>query len=194
MSRAVQKPYAVGIARREQILDAALELFGQQGYRGASIRDVAAEVGLSLAGVLHYFKSKEELLAAVLKHRDDADIPWFYERWEATGNFGVAIRELVRRNLAKPGVMRLFVTLSTESTDPNHPAHVFFRDRYRHSRMIFAEAVGKAAERGELLPGVTGPLLIAVLDGLQVQWLLDPEFDLIAEFEHYLRSITPPPT
>lgn len=194
MSRAVQKPYAVGIARREQILDAALELFGQQGYRGASIRDVAAEVGLSLAGVLHYFKSKEELLAAVLKHRDDADIPWFYERWEATGNFGTAIRELMRRNLAKPGVMRLFVTLSTESTDPNHPAHEFFRDRYRHSRMIFAEAVEKAAERGELLPGVTGPLLIAVLDGLQVQWLLDPEFDLIAEFEHYLRSITPPPT
>lgn len=151
-------------------------------------------MGLSLAGVLHYFKSKEELLAAVLKHRDDADIPWFYEQWDATGSFAESLRQLVLRNLANPGVMRLFVTLSIESTDPGHPAHEFFRDRYRHSRMIFTEAVERAIERGELRPGSTGPLLIAVLDGLQVRWLLDPEFDLLAEFEHYLDSITLPVT
>ncbi|MEV0589047.1 TetR/AcrR family transcriptional regulator [Nonomuraea sp. NPDC050310] len=186
-----KKPYAVGIARRAQILDAARDLFSVRGYRGASMRDLAAQVGLSLAGVLHYFPSKEDLLAAVLQQRDDVDIPWFEERWAELGSFRRAIRELQLRNMSEPGVLRLFVTLSAEATDAEHPAHDFFRKRYRTSRALFAATLAKAQERGEIGPHASGPLLIAVLDGLQVQWLLEPEFDLLGQLDAYLDSITP---
>ncbi|MFD9940665.1 TetR/AcrR family transcriptional regulator [Nonomuraea sp. NPDC059023] len=185
-----KRRYAVGVARREQILEAAREVFSVRGYRGGSMRDVAARVGLSLAGVLHYFPSKEDLLAEVLQQRDDIDIPWFEEKWAELGSFRLAVRELQVRNMGRAGVMRLFVTLSAEAADAQHPAHDFFAKRYRTSRELFSATLAKARERGEVVEGASGPLLIAVLDGLQVQWLLEPDFDLLTALDAYLDSIT----
>ncbi|HWE66888.1 MAG TPA: TetR/AcrR family transcriptional regulator [Acidimicrobiales bacterium] len=191
MKQAVRKPYAIGVKRREQILEAALELFSVQGYRGAPMADIAAKVGLTLAGVLHYFKSKEELLAAVLERRDDLDQPWFENKWAETGSFRRAVHELVARSMSSPHVLQLFVTLSAESTDPTHPSHHYFQERYRTSRELFARTLDQAKERGEVNANVSGPILIAVLDGLQVQWLLEPGFDFLGELDRYLDSITP---
>ncbi|MET9338505.1 helix-turn-helix domain-containing protein [Nonomuraea sp. NPDC003804] len=188
---AARKLSTVGAARREQILDAARDLFSIKGYRGASLRDVAAQVGLTPAGVLHYFPSKEALLAAVLQQRDDTDIPWFETTWAQAGSFREATRELMARNMAAAGVMRLFVTLSAEAVDPRHPAHEFFRHRYRTSRELFSSTLDKAKSRGEVSDTAMGPVLIAVLDGLQTQWLLEPDFDLLASLDDYLDTIAP---
>ncbi|WP_157251291.1 TetR/AcrR family transcriptional regulator [Nonomuraea typhae] len=185
-----RRPYAVGIARRTQILQAARDLFSVRGYRGASMRDVAAEVGLTLAGVLHYFPSKEDLLAEVLQQRTDVDVPWFEAKWEEVGSFRLAVRELMVRNMAEPGVMRLFTTLSAEATDPGHPAHDFFVKRYRTSRQLFSATLAKARATGEITRPVGGPVLIAVLDGLQIQWLIENDFDLLGALDAYLDSIT----
>jgi len=65
---------ARGLARQDQILDAAFDLFANNGVRQTTIAAVADRVGLSEAGVLHHFTSKEELLLAVL-HRVDASFP-----------------------------------------------------------------------------------------------------------------------
>lgn len=184
-----KKPYAVGIARRQQILEAAGELFSVRGYRGASMRDVAAQVNLTLAGVLHYFPSKEDLLESVLQQRTDTSVPWFEQRWEETGSFRQAMMELAARNMADPGMVRLFVTLSAEATDPSHPAHDFFVKRYRTSRELFSRTIERAQARGEVNSRASGPQLIAVLDGLQVQWLLEPSFDLAGELSRYLDTI-----
>jgi AcrR family transcriptional regulator len=189
MKQAVRKPYAVGVKRREQILEAALELFSVQGYRGAPMSDIAAKVGLTLAGVLHYFPSKEALLAAVLQLRDDRLTPWFESKWAETGSFCQAVHELMFRSMSSPHELQLFVTLSAESTDPGHPSHAYFQERYRTSRKIFSRALAQAIEQGEIDPRASGPLLIAVLDGLQVQWLLEPTFDLLGELDRYLESI-----
>ncbi|MEU7894052.1 hypothetical protein AB0B45_14440 [Nonomuraea sp. NPDC049152] len=53
---------------------------------------LAAQVGLILVGVLHYFPSKENLLSSVLQQRDDIDIPWFEEKWAEVGSFRGAMR------------------------------------------------------------------------------------------------------
>jgi AcrR family transcriptional regulator len=55
--------------RREQILDAALRIFAQKGFVGASIRDIAKEVGVTEGLLYHYFESKEQLLNACWKER-----------------------------------------------------------------------------------------------------------------------------
>jgi len=187
-----KRQYAVGVARSQQILETARELFGLHGYRGASMRDIATKVGLSLPGLLHYFPSKEALLEAVLQERDDVDVPWFEETWLEIGSFRQAVRELVRRNMSAPGVLRLFVTLSAEATDPSHPAHTYFQERYRDSREIFARTLALAQERGEISAHAQGTVLIAVMDGLQIQWLLDSDFDMLGELDRYLETITVP--
>ncbi len=54
--------------RRLQILDAALEVFAARGFKSASIKDIAEAAGISQGLMYHYFKSKEDLLAATIKH------------------------------------------------------------------------------------------------------------------------------
>jgi AcrR family transcriptional regulator len=188
--QAVRKPYAVGIKRREEILDAAQELFSVQGFRGAALADIAAEVGLTLAGVLHYFPSKEDLLAAVLKRRDDSFAPSYERTLADTGSFCQAVHEVMAQIVASPDTLRLFITLAAESTDPEHPSHAYFRARYRVSQKHFTSLLAQAQESGEIDPLASGPVLIAVLDGLQLQWLHNPEFDILGELDRYLASIS----
>ncbi|MBS1674133.1 MAG: helix-turn-helix transcriptional regulator, partial [Actinobacteria bacterium] len=65
--------YAKGVVKREEILAAALEIVGRLGYRNASVREIADAVGLSPAGLLHYFGTKEELFVEILRARDALD-------------------------------------------------------------------------------------------------------------------------
>lgn len=170
--------YAKSAATRTAILDAALEVFAQSGYRAGSLREVAERVGMSEAGLLHHFRSKSALLMAVLDHRDDLarrlvdfDVPDGVE----------ALRGLVtlaRYNASIPGVVELYCTLSAEATSPTHPAHAYFVRRYEEVRASLTTSFERVAAVGRLTPGVdpgrAAVATIALMDGLQVQWLLDP--------------------
>lgn len=52
---------------RAAILEAALQMFSRQGFRGTSIRDVAARAGVSTGSVYHHFRDKEALLSTLLE-------------------------------------------------------------------------------------------------------------------------------
>jgi AcrR family transcriptional regulator len=54
--------------RLSEILDHATEVFCEKGYEGASMRDLSRATGMSLAGLYHYFQSKERLLYLIQKH------------------------------------------------------------------------------------------------------------------------------
>ena len=66
-------PYAKGIAKRQEILRVALDVIAAQGINGTSIKELAAAVDLSQAGLLHYFNSKEDLFLQILRARDEAE-------------------------------------------------------------------------------------------------------------------------
>jgi AcrR family transcriptional regulator len=176
--------------RRAEILTAARDVFAERGYRGASLAAVAERVGLTQQGVLHYFPSKDALLIEVLRQRDQdkSTVPH-----EPAGLHDV--ERLVAFNATQPGIVQSFTVLSAESVTDNHPAKPFFVERYRGVRARIAEAIRD--ELGDELPaGVTAEgaasLLIAVMDGLQVQWLLSPdELDmarLVGQFVALLRG------
>ena len=57
--------YAKGIARRQEILDRAIEVFAERGSKRTSLRAIASEVGVTHAALTHYFGSLDELLVAV---------------------------------------------------------------------------------------------------------------------------------
>jgi len=128
-------PYAKGVAKREEILRAALEVIARHGYRKTSTRELAAAVGLSEAGLLHYFGSKEKLFEAVLRARDEADV----ERFEQSELIGKLIA-IIRHNRDVPGLVQLYSTFSAEAGDPQHPAHDYFVDRYARLRDSLAES------------------------------------------------------
>jgi AcrR family transcriptional regulator len=170
--RAARGPYAKGIAKREEILDIALELFARKGYDRVSVREIAREAGLSQAGLLHHFSTKEELFLEVLRQRDDRDGPKHVHSVER-------LIAAVERNAGEPGLVRLFVSMSAESTEDDSVARGFFENRYHWLREEIAASVRQHQEQGELSPEINpddvASLLIAVADGLQLQWLLEPE-------------------
>lgn len=170
--------YAKGIAKREEILTVALDVIARHGYRGASVREIADAVGLSQAGLLHYFDSRDELLTAVLTKRDEVDAPA-----PAEEPFEALLR-IVAHNAEVPGLVQLYAQLSIEATDPAHPAHEYFVARYERLRSMFADGIRQAqaagAMRADADPETTATAIVAAADGLQAQFLLDPSIDMAA--------------
>lgn len=168
-------PYRKTAERRREILDAALAVFGRSGYRAGSIREIAEAVGMSQAGLLHHFENKDALLTAVLRHRDDLSKP-HYPR-EGSIQTLLATVAVARFNMSHRGVVELYCVLSAEATAPDHPAHRYFADRYAWLRSIMLDAFEQMARSGQLRAGVDPVVAarstLAVMDGLQVQWLLD---------------------
>jgi AcrR family transcriptional regulator len=167
-------------ASREKIIREATRLFGQSGFRGAKLSEIAAAAGLTEPGLLHHFPSKEHLLMGVLEERDRLDDLWVQETMEMNGGRLLETSsELVRHNEGVPGLVQLFTILAAESVSPEHPAHDYFVGRYRISRARFSEAVRDAQERGEVRADIEAEelviLIYALMDGLQLQWLLEPE-------------------
>src|SRR5690242_8178354 len=59
--------------RRVAILDMAMTIISEAGYRGLSLREVARRCGMSAPGVMHHFPDMPTLLHALLEHRDESD-------------------------------------------------------------------------------------------------------------------------
>ncbi|GAB2990803.1 TetR/AcrR family transcriptional regulator [Actinotalea caeni] len=191
-------PYRKSRLVRRRILDAALEVFAQSGYRTGSVREIAARVGMSEAGLLHHFPSKSALLAAVLAHRDALAA----ERVDRDTDDGlVALARLVglaRADADRPRVVELYCVISAEATAPDHPAHAFFVDRYARLRARIADSFERVRAAGQLRDGVdpqrAAAQMMAVWDGLQLQWLLDrSSVDVAAELaDHVQRHLRVP--
>ena len=165
---------------RAKIIHSATESFAQNGFRGAKMADIARDANLTGPGLLHHFPSKTHLLMEVLKERDRIDGQRMQAFLEKNGDhFLDALIELVEHNQTVPGLVQLFNLLVAESISPDHPAHEFFIERYQRGREHWLQAIMQGQQSGEVrsdLPAETlATLLFAMMDGLQVQWLLAPE-------------------
>lgn len=197
MTRAPGRPQgrAGHEGRRTAILKAALEVFAERGYQGATIAIVAERVGLSQQGVLHYFPNKQDLLANVLALRDQNDLDVLLATAQGSATTLEFLADLVERNAERPGIVQSFTVLAAESVTQDHPARDYFIDRYAQIRRMLTTLLERDLD-GDPPRGVShreaATLLIAVLDGLQQQWLLAPEeVDMPALLRTFLRLIRP---
>jgi AcrR family transcriptional regulator len=170
-------PYSKGVARRAQILKAALDAYATSGPQGPSLKSIAATVELTEAGVLHYFDSKEDLLVAILQARDAE----YVRTYDLTSMDGVW--ESMTHTTETPGLAKLFVDMTAASASPDHPAHEFMKQRARTV--------------AELIEGVLGHgnswqarVLLAAAEGLQIQWLRDPSIDIVADLQRLWKTLT----
>ena len=163
-----------GAAKREAILDAALAVFGEVGLHGASLREIAGRVGVSHQSLMHYFPTKNELLMAVLRRRDER----LRRHFDDAG--GMSLGELIslaEDNRDMPGVIELYNMASAEATNSEHPAHAYYAEFYESIIDSNARYLRRAADRGLLREGWTpesaARAILGMMDGLQLQWLYD---------------------
>jgi AcrR family transcriptional regulator len=188
--------YAKGRERRDAILAAANEVFAMRGFRGASLATIAKRVGMSEPGLLHHFSSKEELLLELLKLRDQHDDERIAQARATHARALDVLLELCRQNEERPGIVRLFTILAAESVDGDHPAHDWFLARYRDRRRTLVQRLTEEQREGrvdaDLDAETVASQILAMFDGLQIQWLLDPDgVDMVAVFEDFLARLRP---
>jgi len=180
-----RRPRAATATRQEEILKAAMQVFGSKGYRQGSLAEVAELSGMTHAGVLHHFGSKDQLLTEVLKFRDRVDVQHLQGQHIPDGID--LFRHLVKTaalNAQRRGIVQAYAVLAGEAVTDDHPASDFVTQRFAGLRSDIANALRVVMdERGvtdgpdpELVAGA----IIGVMDGVQTQWLLDPdEVDLV---------------
>lgn len=186
--------YAKGRAKRDEIVDVALDLFTRKGYDRTSVREIARLTQLSQAGLLHHFRTKEELFVEVLRRRDDRNERQYDENQGHPVSLAGLV-QIVRHNAQEPGLVRLYVTMSAESTATDSPARDFFEHRYERLLTDLAENLRSRKLAGEIAndldEAAVASLLVAAADGLQVQWLLDPDaFDMGERLELLSRILS----
>ena len=185
-------------ASKEKIILAATKFFAEKGYRGATLADIAQAANLSEAGLIHHFPSKSHLLMAVLTERDRIDRDRFDPRKPGSqGEILSSFKELIKHNETVPGLVQLFTTLVAESIYEQHPGHEFFIRRYQTTRNEAIEGIYAGQADGSIRTDISAEHLIimlyAMMDGLQIQWLLEPEtIDMTAIFTDFVHLLETP--
>ncbi|MBD5785348.1 TetR/AcrR family transcriptional regulator [Cellulosimicrobium terreum] len=202
--RRARRPRAATLARREEILRAAMRVFGSKGYHQGSLAEVAEQVGITHAGVLHHFGSKDRLLTEVLEFRDRVDVEHLEGQHIPDGLD--LFRHLVKTaaiNAERPGIVQAYTVIAGEAVTDGHPASAWVTERFTGLRgdistalrevVTEREAAGDTETDYELSDealDLAASTIIGAMDGLQIQWLLDPDaVDLAAATAFAIEAI-----
>ncbi|MFE3290399.1 TetR/AcrR family transcriptional regulator [Rhodococcus sp. NPDC059234] len=183
-----------GKLSRARILEIALDHFAIHGYRGSSLARIAAEVGISQAGLLHHFPNKAALLQAVLVQRDVRDLeeaetdPERLTDMDLDEVLAFLVR-IVRHNAENRNLVQLAHLTAAEAAGADHPAHAWVVGRLEFLRSMVEAAVTRSIDAGTVRADVDARtvtnLVIAASEGLENQWLLDGGVDIVGSFASF---------
>jgi AcrR family transcriptional regulator len=188
-----QRRYATLLAkgedRRQRILAAAQSLLTRNGSRGTTLGQIARAAGVTPAGLLHHFASKEQLLHAVLDARDADDLA----NVDISGDVVEQLEKVTERFRRAPEMIGMFTVLLMENLNPESALHGRFLNRYRDSVEIIAGVIRRGQREGryrsDLDPAVKAVEIYAFLTGMETSWLLDPSIPLVEVFHEYTSSL-----
>ncbi len=182
-------PNASTPARRAQIVRAALESFARHGFERASLRDIAARAGVTHAALLHHFSGKDELLLAALAQREDEERATAERILAAGGSAAGVLGAVLREEFKDQKYQRSWLALAVAATDPDHPAHDFFVGRRARMRTSLNDGrMGTAPVTAD--DKVT--LVLAMMDGVRLQALMEPDRDALGVLEVFMRALITP--
>lgn len=187
-------------ARRLAIAEAIFEVIGSRGLEAVSLRDVAAQAGVSMGAVQHYFASKDEMLLFALGHMRDRALARMQRELAATSE--PTARETIRAAamvmlpVGEQGRQEAIVAGAFYSVATVRPAYaVSLREGYQRLLSVSRQILAAAAQAGELAPGIdtdreaamlffmiqglVGPVLIGILSPADALGLLDHQLDRI---------------
>ncbi|WP_106815138.1 glycoside hydrolase family 3 N-terminal domain-containing protein [Microbacterium timonense] len=188
--KAARRTYAQGRESQELILETALEIIEKKGFGATSLRDIAEAVGMTQAGLLHHFGTKENLLVEVLRQRDIVN----RRILAAQGGDDPMTIRVARHNETVPAVVHLYVNLAAAAADPDHPAHEFFLRRENEVLASMRRDIEARQQAGtfpsDLDPSATARVFLALSDGLQAQRGINPEVGLADTIEWLWKQLT----
>ncbi|TWH24070.1 TetR family transcriptional regulator [Rhodococcus rhodochrous J45] len=187
--RAYDTLLARGEDRRELILSVAQRFLARNGWRSTSLAQIAREAGLTPAGLLHHFESKDQLLHAVLDARDNDD----NARVDRTGDLVEQLRKLPKRFEESPELVGMYAVLLIENLEPDAPLHDRLLGRYQAALDAVEAGIRRGQHAGryrtDVDPAVKAVEIVAFLNGMETSWLLDRSLPLTAIFEDYIQSL-----
>jgi AcrR family transcriptional regulator len=168
--------------RRTQLREAALQVFARKGYRNAVVEDVAAEAGVAKGTVYTYFDRKEELLGAVfeghleeLRARQDEILESDRLPLEKIRALHHGFADLLGEDDA---FARVLLDIWTAGMQDPERFGIDFKTLYAEYRALVRQLLEEAEARGDIrtdLPHLTPAVLIGAIEGVLLQWVLDPE-------------------
>ena len=174
-------------SRPEEILDAALHVFGEQGFARTRLEDVAKRAGVSKGTLYLYFKSKEDLFREMARSCMSASLA---EGEEFVRTFQGSTRDLleqfIRRYWAKmndPVNLRLVRVVHLELTNFPELARFYFQEVITQMRSLIQSIIQLGIERGEFRP-VNSGFAARALQILCAQ---------LAQYQHHFRAYDPNP-
>ncbi|GLP74450.1 TetR family transcriptional regulator [Mycobacterium antarcticum] len=187
------RPYATLLAkgddRKVRILEVAERLLARNGWRNTSLAQIARDAGVSPAGLLHHYESKEALLNAVLDARDDDDD----QHADRTGDLVTEICKVAERFDRAPELVGTFTVLLIENIQPDAPLHDRLVRRQQAAVDIVAELIGRAQRAGvyrpDFDPAIKSVEILAFVNGMETAWLLDPSIPLVDVFKGYAETL-----
>lgn len=186
-------PYASTPARRAQIVRAAAASFAEHGYERASLRDIAARAEVTHAALLRHFAGKDELLLAALAQRDADDEELARRIMQAKVPAEQVLSGVLREEFAHPDHVRNWLAITVAATNPDHPAHDFFMARRERMRAHFTSGrLATSRDSEELTADEKVTMVMAMMDGLRIQALLDPGRETLPLLETFMRLIATP--
>jgi AcrR family transcriptional regulator len=177
-------------ARRRQIVDAAITCFTRDGFHRATMQDICREARLSPGAVYRYFSSKDELIEAIADERHAREAGFMSHALEVGGAEGLrALGRASFSSLADPDERRrrqLGVQVWSEAVR-NPAIHKIIMGGIDRGRVVMAELVREAQERGELSPGLdpdsVARVMLAMFQGFILQQAWDERVDVAAYLE-----------
>ncbi len=164
-----------------QIVDAATRVFAEHGYRSGTVQMIAKEAGLSQAGLIHHFATKEAILMAVLGHRDADDRDVSLPASEEGVSVVEVYRRVLKKNAERSEMMRFFAVLSAEALAPDHPAHAYFQQRFEDTanatEAIVVRNQAAGLVRSDLSARTIAELVISVAHGFRYSVLVGDDLD-----------------
>jgi AcrR family transcriptional regulator len=184
----------LGAERRAAIVEAAIEVFAQWGYRGSALADVAERVGVTPAGILYHFGSKEALLLAVIAERDRRASKQLVDMPIEGGLDSVrAMVRFAEMSERERGLAMLHTVLEVESLDPDAPTHAYFHRRSQVLRRWTERTLSAAQSQGQIRADVDcrakARQIVAFIEGAAVLWLTDESLSLAELYREYLDSL-----
>jgi AcrR family transcriptional regulator len=180
---------AKGEDRKQRILAVAQRLLTRNGWRATTLAQIAGEAGVTPAGLLHHFESKEQLLHAVLDARDLDD----ESHADRAGDLLTQISQVAERFNRAPELLSTFTVLLVESILPDTPLHDRMLARQQTATDIVAAAIRRGQADGsyrtDVDPAVKAVEILAFIHGMETLWLLDPSIPLTAVFKQYTETL-----
>lgn len=154
-------------SKRDELVEKALKVFYRNGFHATGMDMLAVETGISKTSMYKYFRTKEDLILAVLRLRDDEFRSWLFRRMEELGTTPrgqlVAMFDGLREWFAEEGFRGcMFIKASAEYQEVGDPVYM---QSAEHKRLLLAHIRSLADKAGARDPDTLARTLLLLKEG-----------------------------